>query len=154
MLTARRLLVGCLGSALLLHATAYPQTAFAYADDGKERYAFFNIDDKRFIEAWVSKTSASTILIRIKLSNGWRVDPLHVSANVILTDANGKQLLAHNSHIWCPASLGGKGRDRFYDFQVPSAEVWPAAVNVKVVANTEAPRGAPPPTFRIFEMPL
>jgi hypothetical protein len=139
-------------TALLCFLTvSLPRTSYAF-DYGKRQHREAVVDNKRFlfIDTWMP--NPMSVHLHLKLSNGWRVDPWHVLAHVVFLSA-GKEIARIDAHVWCPASLGGHAKECEYDYDMTRADFWPAADNIALSGETEAPRyrgKPPPPTVPIF----
>jgi hypothetical protein len=124
----------------LLVGSAAPSSAFSA--DQPQLHQNFRVDDKRFLDSFVSLTKTGAIHVHLKVSNGWRVNPMHVRANLIFYDATNREIFRLSGHVWCKASGGGGGKENDYDFDVPRSDVWYSAEKVALVGSYERP---PPP---------
>ncbi len=146
-----RRLVGLLLSVslvVILGAYFIPYPSYAFAPNAPV-HSEAEIDRHRLL--YVDLTGPNPIHIHLKMSNGWRLDPWHVLAHVMLFKGHNK-IFQMDVHVWCPASLGGHAHECNYDFNglPPNGDVWYAADGVSVTGNTEAPHGKPPPTVPFF----
>jgi hypothetical protein len=123
--------------------------ANAYPAEAPPQHIEAEVDRSRFLIVDARETPSGDIHVHLKLSNGWRLDPWHVQANVIFLQGS-KELMGMSVHVWCPASLGGHAHECNFDYTSPRGDIWLATDHLALTGNTESPRAKPTPTVPIF----
>jgi hypothetical protein len=121
------------------------EKALAFEADGRPHgSSSFSIDKDQFIEAWASSKGDGAIHIRIKLSNGARFSRLNVATDVHLFDKDKNELMRYNAHVWCSASFGKRGQNRYFDFDAKvKPTIWHDAATVVVDGGKARPTVKP-----------
>lgn len=101
---------------------------------------FHEVDRSRFVYGQVSNGGNH---FSFKISNGWRLDPLHLHVHFIFLDGEGKELGRVTRYGWCPASLGGHAKECDYQFDAAAGALWARAAKVTVFGERVAPQGGP-----------
>lgn len=133
---------------------AASQAALALPYDFQQPHTHNEIDRSRYVDTDWSRMKDGWIHAHTKASNGWRFDPLHGTAIFEFRDENNKKLKVVYQPVWCQASLGGHGAERWFDLDIYVGDVWPATAQIVMGSTYDIHTGYMPPFPPTVPIPL